>query len=411
VNVFGNTVATFNNNLLSPGANATTPFIKSGTGTLAILGTGSATDPGFSNVIVTAGSLAVTRLANLGTASSLGRAANAVAGAVSITLDGGALTYIDGGAAASSTNRQLQIGRTSADALGIIRNNATSPTETLSFTNTAPLAYGTSGQSRSLTLGGTNTGLNTFSPLITDNGSGVVSLTKTDPGTWRLTAANTYSGPTQISGGSLLLSSTATTGSGAVTVQTGGTLLGTGTARGTSFTAQSGSTIHAGNGIAPTDYGTLSFIPASGSGTFDFQSGSNLVLGINPIGPGDLLSFDGLSSGSLLLNGNLQVTAPGFVPTSEQIFNLLDWSNIDALTFASRYQSTSYSSLIWGNGDDNLGFDLPDISGSGFGWDISQFTANGSIAVVLIPEPSRHLLLLMGLLLLATRRHRVRVAV
>ncbi len=88
------------------------------------------------------------------------------------------------------------------------------------------------------------------------------------------------------------------------------------------------------------------------------------------------------------------------------IFNLLDWTNLTTTNFASRYNAGSYSGLILENGGDNLGFDLPDISGSGFGWDISQFVINGTIAVALVPEPSRVLLLAAGLGMIFSRRHR-----
>ncbi|MEN3944248.1 PEP-CTERM sorting domain-containing protein [Prosthecobacter sp. SYSU 5D2] len=62
--------------------------------------------------------------------------------------------------------------------------------------------------------------------------------------------------------------------------------------------------------------------------------------------------------------------------------------------------------LLNGNGDEAAGLDLPDISGSGFVWDISQFTTNGSIAIVLIPEPSRLLLGALGFAALFLRRRR-----
>ena len=79
---------------------------------------------------------------------------------------------------------------------------------------------------------------------------------------------------------------------------------------------------------------TLNFTPASGSGSFDFQSGSKIILGINTGGSGDLLNFDGLASGTLLFNGNLQVTAPaGYVPTSPQTFNLIDWLQVVVAIF------------------------------------------------------------------------------
>lgn len=236
---------------------------------------------------------------------------------------------------------------------------------------------------------------------------GVGALNQIGSGTTTLSGANTYSGTTSVSGGSLMISSTGSTGTGAVTVQTGSTILGTGTVRGSSFTAESGSAVQAGSTTASNSFGTLTFTPASGSGSFDFKSGSSVILGLNPGGVGDLLSFDGLSNGTLLFNGNMQVTASGYIPMSAETFDLLDWANLTSVNFASRYSSSSYSGYLLGNGDDNLGFDLPDISGSGFGWDISNFTINGTIATAsIVPEPARALLLGIGLAGCLIRRRR-----
>jgi hypothetical protein len=49
-------------------------------------------------------------------------------------------------------------------------------------------------------------------------------------------------------------------------------------------------------------------------------------------------------------------------------------------------------------------FDLPDISSTNFAWDTSAFRTHGVIVVV--PEPSRLLLLFFGLLGLFFRRRR-----
>jgi len=247
----------------------------------------------------------------------------------------------------------------------------------------------------------------TYSGVIADGAAGM-NVAKTGVGTQVLTGTNTYTGTTTVSAGSLQVGNagTGTTGTGAVSVITGGTMLGTGIVRGASFTAASGSTIHAGDSTGAGSFGTLTFTPASGSGSFDFQSGSSTVLGLNPGGAGDLLNFDGLSAGTLNFNGNLSVLATGYIPSSIEVFNLLDWTNLSTVNFHSRFNAGSYAGFLLGNGDDNLGFDLPDISSSGFAWDISNFTTLGQIAVVVVPEPSRAVLLMLGLLGVWGRRRR-----
>lgn len=229
-----------------------------------------------------------------------------------------------------------------------------------------------------------------------DGGGGI---TKTGGGTLILSNVNTYSGTTTVSAGALQVGvgGTGTSGTGAVAVQSGGTILGTGTVSGSSFTAASGSTTHAGDSTASGSYGTLTFTSASGSGSLDFQPGSSTILGIQSGGPSDILNFVGTGSNTLSFNGNLTISA-SLSPISPEVFNLLDWAGLaSAPTFDSRYNAGSYSGYLLGNGDDNLGFDLPDVSSSGFVWDISNFTTNGSIALVVVPEPSRVGLLMLSL--------------
>ncbi len=220
-----------------------------------------------------------------------------------------------------------------------------------------------------------------------------------------LTGSNSYAGTTMVSAGSLQVGSAGVgqTGSGAVTVQSGSTILGSGVVQGDSFTAESGSTVHAGDGIAQSDYGTLTFTPVSGAGSFDFQSGSTIVLGINPGGVSDKLKFIGNGSNTLFLNGSLIVGPSSLIPDAAEVFDLIDWSGLTAVpTFASHLTGTT----LFGNGDESPGLDLPDIFGTGYMWDIGSFTTNGTIAIVLVPEPSRMLLLGFGLFSTLARRRR-----
>lgn len=237
-------------------------------------------------------------------------------------------------------------------------------------------------------------------------GGGSLTLGSLSTHTLTLTGTNTYTGTTTVSAGSLQVGNagTGSTGTGAVTVQSTGVLLGTGVVQGSSFTAQSGSAVQAGDGTAQSNYGTLNFMPASGAGSFDFQSGSTVVLGIDPSGTSDLLNFIGTGANTLLFNSNLAVTAVGFTPATEQIFNLLDWSGLaTAPAFDTRF---NYTGPLLGNGDEAGGLDLPDIAGSGYAWDISNFITNGSIAIVLVPEPSRLTLVGLCLALLLIKRRR-----
>ena len=91
--------------------------------------------------------------------------------------------------------------------------------------------------------------------------SGVLTngaLTKTGVGTLELTNNNTYAGDTLVTAGTLLVNNTtgSGTGSGAVTVQSGGTLGGIGTISG-AVTVQSGGTLSPGNSPGNQTLGSL----------------------------------------------------------------------------------------------------------------------------------------------------------
>ena len=361
-------------------ANTSGGLTKSGAGILTLSGTTANTFTGMSHVI--AGELALSKTAGI----------DAIAG--NITLGDGStaavLRLVNSDQIADSS--VITFNGSGANA-GIFRlNNRNETVGGLSSSGGAGIVENESGSAATSTLTvNVSSGTQTFSGILR-NGDGIgtdgtMALTKTGAGTQVLSGANTYSGATTVSEGLLQISAGGTTGIGAVSVLNGGAIAGTGVIQGSSFTASSGSTVHAGDGTDHAQHGTLHFTPVSGSGALDFQSGSTIILGINPGGTSDLLNFVGTGTNTLLFNGNLTVSAAGFTPMAEEVFNLLDWSGLSAApTFASRYNHTGF---LFGNGDEAAGLDLPDVFGTGYGWDISSFITNGSIALVVVPEPSR----------------------
>ncbi|MBS80984.1 autotransporter-associated beta strand repeat-containing protein, partial [Variovorax sp.] len=151
-----------------------------------------------------------------------------------------------------------------------------------------------------LTLGGLNAS-GTISGIVSDKGSAFAqpgagtggAVVKVGTGTLALTGANTYTGGTTVAAGTLAANnaSGSATGTGAVQVQSGATLAGTGSITGTVSVAKGG-VLSAGNG---------------GAGT--------LTLGGLSLASGAVLNYDlgqaGVAGGSLNdlinVNGNLQL--------------------------------------------------------------------------------------------------------
>ena len=125
-------------------------------------------------------------------------------------------------------HRQIELAGTTGG--GVFSNNNYNPGNAITV-NTG-LLVGTAG-AKTLTLGGVNTGLNTFAGLIANGADSVIGLTKADAGTWTLTGMNTYTGVTSLSGGILRVSSLSNGGVagniGAASNSAGNLVLGAGT--------------------------------------------------------------------------------------------------------------------------------------------------------------------------------------
>jgi fibronectin-binding autotransporter adhesin len=313
------------NNLFAPlltndASGDPTSLTKSGTGTWDVTNsnnsyTGATTIDG--------GILNAASLANGGSNSSIGASSNA---ASNLVFNGGTLQY--SGATAQTTDRLFTIG----DASNTVTTNPATldasgtGAATVSFTNTGSIAFANP-VAHNLTLTGSNTGLNTFAPVLADGASGdPTSLNKSGSGTWVITGDNTYTGGTTVAGGTLYANnSTSATGTGAVTVSGSGTLAGLGRiaptgSNGVSVTgggslAPGGvqpASVHAGTPGAVANGNLTLFTPNTGSPSTSFTSGSTLL----NLNSASLTFAEGTgattnATGEIITGSQIVVTGPG----------------------------------------------------------------------------------------------------
>ncbi|WP_166442612.1 autotransporter-associated beta strand repeat-containing protein [Phragmitibacter flavus] len=139
----------------------------------------------------------------------------------------------------------------------------------------------------------------------------------------------------------------------------------------------------------------------SGSATTPFASTYAPTLSFNAPGNHDHITITGtLSLGSGTAGGVVTIIDNGYLANAGggDIFNLLDWATL--ITSGTFNPGTNFRNGGLGDGD----LMLPTLSNIDWVWDVSAFTTHGILVV--IPEPGRMMLLLIGLGAVVLRRRR-----
>ncbi len=311
-----------------------------------------------------------------------------------------------------------------------IIENAASTAGSLTITQTTPVAVEQTwdAQFRDGTLNSQffAPGTNTTQP------SAALSIVKAGGGWATLTLDNDYTGTTTVAAGVLQVGRNNIGDTGAVTaagttVLSGARLAGTGVVQGSS-TINNGAFVNPGD-LAGNAQGTLTF-----NGNATFASGSTLAMQVQratynnaahvPYDGGAAytnwvngIPTDGYSSalddpllstqhdkinvlGTLTWAAGTKVTLAnnGYTPVAGDVFNLFDWFNVASGLF-------NPGTNVRTGGESGTDLDLFELGGS-YLWDTSLFASQGILLVVVVPEPSRMLLLMFGLLAVFHRRRR-----
>lgn len=294
------------------------------------------------------GNTEFTSVANSGTPSSLGLG---ITNSGTIVLGNfnsfGTFRYV--GTNNSSTTRPLNWTATTGGYALDVTN-----TGTIAYLNTTSNLVSGAG-AKTLTLQGSNTGTNTLAQMINDSTGGATSLSKSGSGKWVLAGANTYSGTTTISGGTLTVSSDANLGTVPGSATPGSLIL-----NGGALSASASFTLNANRGIA------LGPTSGSGSGTLDTASGQTLAYA-------GVIADNG-GSGTLVKTGAGTLTLSGAITYTGN-------TTISAGTLALTSSGTV------GAGNVNIGAGATfDVSGLGGGYTLvsgqSLVATNGAVATV-----------------------------
>jgi fibronectin-binding autotransporter adhesin len=309
INNYNTGTVTFSSPILAFGAN---PLTVNGTGTTRLAATAS-TYTGATRV--NGGILEVTRLATGSANSSIGNPASTAADRL-LLGNGTTLRFVGDGSGNDTTDRNWTLNGTS-DGDSATLDASGAGTETVTFSTTSSPAYGTSNQTRTINLAGTNTSNNTLAANIANNGTGAVSLTKSGSGTWVLTGSSTFTGTTRIDVGTLVLGHATNTiaNTSAVNVNGGTLSIGANSDTVGTVTLTSGSITGTSGVLTGTSYdvrsGSISAI-LGGTGVALAKTTSGIVT------LSSVSTYTGattVSAGTLVVNGNISTSTLTTVQT------------------------------------------------------------------------------------------------
>ncbi|MBV8176224.1 MAG: autotransporter-associated beta strand repeat-containing protein, partial [Verrucomicrobia bacterium] len=313
-------------------------FVVTGTGTLTMAGTGTLTIESANTY--TGGTIISAGTVQLGAGGTIGSItgnvldngtlafdrsdtvtfSGVISGTGGVTQIGGGTTILTGSNTYSGSTTISSGTLQAGSATGFSPNSAFIVNATLDlngFSNTIGSLAGSGtvlnngGAPATLTVGNNNT--NTTFAGVLANGTSVLQLTKSGTGVLTLTGANTYTGGTTISSGTLQLGNGGTTGSIAGNVTNNGVL-----AFDRSDSVTFGGVISGTGNVVQMGAGTLT-LPGTNTytGTTSVNAGSLIVNGsiasaLTVVNPGGFLGGHGTIGGNLINNGTVgQINSPG----------------------------------------------------------------------------------------------------
>jgi len=316
-------------------------------GSITLNGANSFTGVAIINNTTTTNSVFINTLANSNTAQSLGQGIMQLGNTGANSL----ANVIYTGTNAATTDKQWRVGSSTAAAIlsGAFRNNGSGA---VTWNGTQSLGNANSANTKTFILGGTNNDDNTWNTAIQNGGANTIyAVTKEDAGKWILAGTNTYTGATTVSAGTFLIDGSTAAGS-AVSVASGAVFGGNGTVNG-NLTLASGA-------------------------LFAFDTAYTL----------DLL-------GSLTLDSSFGVTS-----LRDLNGGAINWGSIADGTYTLMTTSFTFDATNIGNFGEANAFAI--------GGGRSAYFENGSLALVVVPEPSTWALLAVSLSTLAIFRRRRR---